>query len=51
MSSLDNPPIDWCQLSESMGVEAFKPKNVKEFTDFFNKSKNSNGPTLIEIEV
>ena len=37
MFSLDNPPINWCKLSESMGVPAYNPKTVKEFTDFFNK--------------
>ena len=51
MFSLDNPPIDWCKLSESMGVPAYNPKTVKEFTDFFNKSINEPGPSLIELNV
>ena len=51
MFSLDNPPIDWCKLSESMGVPAYNPKTVKEFTDFFNKSVKEPGPSLIELNV
>ena len=51
MFSLDNPPINWCKLSESMGVPAYNPKTVKEFTDFFNKSINEPGPSLIELNV
>ena len=51
MFSLDNPPIDWCKLSESMGVPAYNPKTVKEFTDFFNISINEPGPSLIELNV
>ena len=45
-----NPPIDWCKLSESMGVPAYNPKTVKEFTDF-NKSVKEPGPSLIELNV
>ena len=51
MFSLDNPPINWCQLSESMGVPAYNPTNVKEFTDVFTKSINEAGPSLIELNV
>ena len=51
MFSLDNPPINWCQLSESMGVPAYNPTNVKEFTDVFTKSINETGPSLIELNV
>jgi len=51
MFSMDNPPIDWVNLAESMGVQGYKPKTVKEFKDVFTKSVNESGPSLIEIEI
>ena len=51
MFSMDNPPIDWINLAESMGVQGYKPQTVKEFKDVFSKSINDSGPSLIEIEI
>ena len=49
MLSLDNPRIDWIQLSKSMGVPAFAPTSVEEFTKIFSNSVQESGPSLIVI--
>ena len=51
MLSLDNPRIDWIQLSKSMGVPAFAPTSVEEFTKIFSNSVQESGPSLIVISL
>ena len=51
MLSLDNPKIDWIQLSKSLGVPSFMPSTVKEFIKVFSQSINEAGPSLIVINL
>jgi acetolactate synthase-1/2/3 large subunit len=51
MLSLDNPKIDWAQLSKSLGVPSYMPSTVEEFTKVFSQSINEAGPSLIVINL
>ena len=51
MLSLENPTIDWIQLSKSMGVPSFAPSSVEEFTKVFLHSVKESGPSLIVINL
>ena len=51
MLSLENPSIDWIQLSKSMGVPSFAPNSVEEFTKVFSQSIKEQGPSLIVIHL
>ena len=51
MLSLEDPTIDWIQLSKSMGVPSFAPSSVEEFTKVFLHSVKESGPSLIVINL
>ena len=49
MLNIDNPMIDWVEISKGLGVEASRSTNVKEFRDQFNSAMSQKGPRLIEV--
>lgn len=49
MLNIDNPVIDWVEISKGLGVEASRATNVKAFRDQFNSAMNQSGPRLIEV--
>ncbi len=49
MLNIDNPMIDWVEISKGMGVEASRSTNVKEFRDQFFSAMKQKGPRLIEV--
>jgi thiamine pyrophosphate-dependent acetolactate synthase large subunit-like protein len=51
MLSLDNPKIDWVQLSKSLGVPSYMPTSVEEFSKAFSSSIKESGPSLIVINL
>ena len=51
MLSLENPIIDWLQLSKSMGVPSFAPNTVEEFSKIFTSSVKEPGPSLIVLNL
>lgn len=48
MLDLTNPSLDWCALSEGMGVPAVKATTVEEFRTAFTEALAHKGPRLIE---
>lgn len=51
MLSLENPIINWIQLSESMGVPSFAPNTAEEFIKVFSHSVKEPGPSLIVLNL
>lgn len=48
---LDEPVIDFSQLSQSMGVKGFKVERPEELPGALKSALSSTGPTLIEVFV
>lgn len=46
---LNNPSIDWVQLSESMGVPARRATTIEELQAAFTAALEEDGPHLIEV--
>jgi len=51
MLSLGNPNIDWCAVSEGMGVPATRASTAEEFHQQFEQAISTRGPRLIEAMV
>lgn len=51
MLSLENPIINWIQLSKSMGVPSFAPNTAEEFIKVFSHSVKEPGPSLIVLNL
>ena len=49
MLNIDNPMIDWVEISKGLGVEASRSTNVKEFREQFHNAMKQKGPRLIEV--
>lgn len=48
MLSLENPPIQWTKMAESMGVPSTQASTTREFKDQFEQAMSKKGPHLIE---
>jgi acetolactate synthase-1/2/3 large subunit len=48
MLNLDQPDLDWVQLSRSMGVEAARADSAQGFADLLDSAMSRRGPFLIE---
>ena len=51
MFSLDDPPINWSSLAESLGVTGYSTTTVEEFKKALSNSLASEGPSLIEVMI
>ena len=51
MLSLENPKINWPQLSKSMGVPSYAPTSIEEFTKIFTQCIKESGPSLIVVSL
>jgi acetolactate synthase-1/2/3 large subunit len=51
MLGLDNPTIDWVQMSTSLGVPATRATTAEEFHRQFEAALAARGPRLIECQV
>lgn len=51
MMDLGNPDINWCQLANSMGVEAASANTTEGFADLLAHSIRRPGPFLIELMI
>jgi acetolactate synthase-1/2/3 large subunit len=49
MMDLGNPDIDWCRISQGMGVEAARAETMEQFNDLLAASAGRSGPFLIEL--
>ena len=49
MLNIDNPVINWVEISKGLGVEASRATNVKEFRDQFKSAMSQSRPRLIEV--
>jgi acetolactate synthase I/II/III large subunit len=49
MMELTNPPLDWTQLANGMGVPASRARNGQELADQFARAVQAPGPHLIEL--
>ncbi|MBJ57121.1 MAG: acetolactate synthase large subunit [Rickettsiales bacterium] len=47
MLDLNNPSLDWVQLSRGMGMEASNASTLEEFKFVFNRAMRKKGPFLI----
>lgn len=48
MLNLDQPDLDWVQLSRSMGVDAARAESAESFADLLTSALPRKGPFLIE---
>ncbi|MEZ5922060.1 MAG: acetolactate synthase large subunit [Parvularculaceae bacterium] len=48
---LSNPMIDWCAMSESMGVPAVRTKTAEEFRSALKEALAVKGPRLVEADM
>ena len=51
MLDLDNPTLDWVQMSTSLGVPATRAATAEEFHREFEAALAAKGPRLIECQV
>lgn len=51
MLDLRNPALDWCSISEGMGVPATRATTVGEFRKAFSDALAAKGPRLIEAMI
>ena len=51
MLGLNNPPLDWVQLAQGMGVEAARATTMDACADLLTQSFGQQGPFLIELMI
>ena len=51
MLSLENPEINWVELSRSMGVPCYQPHTVEDFRKVFSSSVDEPGPSTIIVNL
>lgn len=51
MLHLGNPPLNWVQLAQGMGVEASRATTANEFVDQLQRALAAEGPCLIEAMI
>ena len=51
MMSLDDPPLDWVQIAQGMGVEARRVDTCEAFAKILPVALKRRGPFLIECVI
>ena len=51
MMQISDPPINWIQLANSMGVEAARAETLEAFADLLQSANRRKGPFLIELVI
>jgi acetolactate synthase I/II/III large subunit len=51
LTDLGTPPIDWVEMSRSMGVPGASVETAEDLTKELTKALDENGPHLIEMKL
>ena len=49
MLSLDNPHINWTDISKGLGVDSKQASNIQDFVRYLSYAIKNKGPFLIEL--
>jgi len=51
MMDLGNPDLDWCKISQGLGVDAARADSMEMFADLLAHANRRSGPFLIELVI